>query len=68
MPRTITSRLATPDQISYLISLWNQLHGGSASHLAQTTLSLSPQERRGKLDRMKAARLTRSLLNRFSPN
>jgi hypothetical protein len=67
MPRTPTTRLADPEQISYLIGLWNQLHGGSASHLAQTTLSLSPQERRGKIDRMKVARLTRSLLYKL-PN
>lgn len=38
---------ATAKQVEYIISLWNQVNGGTASFLSQTDLPLTQRERRG---------------------
>ena len=50
------SKQASQKQVDYIISLWNQVNGGSASYLSQTDLPLTQREKRGGMFSSEASR------------
>jgi hypothetical protein len=61
------SKPASQKQIDYIINLWNQANGESASYLSQTDLPLTQREKRGGMFSSEASRyidqLKRKLAN-----